>query len=969
MEINEVNLQALGSYLQQTLSPDPNIRKPAEKYLESVEVNKNYPLLLLSLVDNVSVDVTIRVAGSIVFKNYVKRNWKIIDDVNKIDTADRQAIKSSIVNLMLKSPENIQRQLSDAVSVIGREDFPKLWPDLLKELIEKFNCDDFHIINGVLQTAHSLFKRYRFELKSEDLWREIKFVLDNFAAPLTALFLKLMELASQHATNKDAIKVIYSSLLMIAKIFNSLNAQDIPEYFEDNMAVWMSNFHTLLITDNPLLKTGVDEDAGLLEQIRSQICDNIGMYAQKYDEEFQEMLPQFVTAVWNLLTSTGNQSKYDLLVSNAIQFLALVAEKQQHKQLFADPSTLSSICQKVIIPNMEFRESDEELFEDNPEEYIRRDIEGSDVDTRRRAACDLVKALSRYFEPQITEVFGQYITAMLTQYNQNPNGGWKSKDAAIYLVTSLAAKGQTQRHGITQTNQLVNIVDFYTTYILPDLQAPNVNELPVLKADAIKYLMIFRNQLPQYTVKEGFPNLIRFLRADSAVVHTYAANCIDKILILKNTDNTALIKSADISGLAQELIASLFAALEKPSSKENEYVMKAIMRSLSTLQEAVIPIMPHVLPKLVEILMMVTRNPSKPHFNHYLFESLSLCIRIMCSKNPQFVAQFEASLFPIIQVVLQQDVIEFIPYMFQILSLLLDFHTNSIPDPYMTLFPCLLVPVLWERPANIHPLVQLLQAYISKGPQQVAASDKINALLGVFQKLIASKSNDHEGFYLVQSLVENMPPEVMQQFLKPIFLLLFQRITSSKTTKFVKCLLVYFSVFINRYGASAFVSLIDGIENKFMTKVLDRLFIAEVQKVSGTIERKICAVGITKLLCDVPEVMLNGEYTIYWEPLLTALIKLFELPEDDSVPENEHFVEIEDTPGYQTAYSRLNFANKPEMDPLKDTVPNAKIYLAQSLSKLSVAVPGRLIPLTASMNPDAQNFLTKYLREANVQLF
>jgi len=81
------------------------------------------------------------------------------------------------------------------------------------------------------------------------------------------------------------------------------------------------------------------------------------------------------------------------------------------------------------------------------------------------------------------------------------------------------------------------------------------------------------------------------------------------------------------------------------------------MRSLSTLQEAVIPIMSHVLPKLVEILMMVARNPSKPHFNHYLFESLSLCIRIMCTNNPQFVSQFEASLFPIIQGVLQQDVI------------------------------------------------------------------------------------------------------------------------------------------------------------------------------------------------------------------------------------------------------------------------------------------------------------------------
>ena len=53
--------------------------------------------------------------------------------------------------------------------------------------------------------------------------------------------------------------------------------------------------------------------------------------------------------------------------------------------------------------------SDEELFEDNPQEYIRRDVEGSDVDTRRRAACDLVKALSRLFEQRITQEFAQYV--------------------------------------------------------------------------------------------------------------------------------------------------------------------------------------------------------------------------------------------------------------------------------------------------------------------------------------------------------------------------------------------------------------------------------------------------------------------------------------------------------------------------------------------------------------------------------
>lgn len=52
-----------------------------------------------------------------------------------------------------------------------------------------------------------------------------------------------------------------------------------------------------------------------MEQIKSQVCDNVTLYAQKYDEEFQSYLPNFVTDVWNLLVSTGQQAKYDLVTT------------------------------------------------------------------------------------------------------------------------------------------------------------------------------------------------------------------------------------------------------------------------------------------------------------------------------------------------------------------------------------------------------------------------------------------------------------------------------------------------------------------------------------------------------------------------------------------------------------------------------------------------------------------------------
>lgn len=390
MDLNENNFQALTGVLANTLNPDQNIRRPgkctqltkilwishyadifltynivvaviflAEQFLEQHEHNQNFPQLLLVLIDKADVDMTIRIAGAIAFKNYIKRNWgRSIDnpeEPDRIHPADRDYIKKTIVPMMLKSPVAIQKQFSDAIQTVGKYDFPKKWPELMDEMIEKFATGDFHIINGVLKTAHSIFKRYRFEFKSQALWEEIKLVLDKFAKPLTDLFVATLNLTQVHASDGVALKVIYGSIELMCKIFNSLNSQDLPEFFEDNMQTWMTHFHQLLVADVPLLKTSDDEEAGVIEMLKSQICDNVSLYAQKYDEEFAPYMQQFVTAVWGLLVNTGQQPKYDTLVTNAVTFLSTVAGRHQYRGLFEDPNVLASICEKVIVPNMDFR--------------------------------------------------------------------------------------------------------------------------------------------------------------------------------------------------------------------------------------------------------------------------------------------------------------------------------------------------------------------------------------------------------------------------------------------------------------------------------------------------------------------------------------------------------------------------------------------------------------------------------------
>jgi exportin-2 (importin alpha re-exporter) len=58
---------------------------------------------------------------------------------------------------------------------------------MIKQFQQQSN-NSFQSINGVLKTAHSLFERYRYEQKSDELWSEIKSVLEKFTPAFLELF-------------------------------------------------------------------------------------------------------------------------------------------------------------------------------------------------------------------------------------------------------------------------------------------------------------------------------------------------------------------------------------------------------------------------------------------------------------------------------------------------------------------------------------------------------------------------------------------------------------------------------------------------------------------------------------------------------------------------------------------------------------------------------------------------------------
>jgi exportin-2 (importin alpha re-exporter) len=283
--------------------------------------------------------------------------------------------------------------------------------------------------------------------------------------------------------------------------------------------------------------------------------------------------------------------------------------------------------------------SDEELFEDDPLDYIRRDLEGSDSDTRRRSASDFVRGLMDYFERSVTVIVNDYITHYLADYASNPQNNWRSKDTALFLFSAIAIKSNTAKGGVTSTNLLVDVVQFWTGNALEEFSKRAAH--PVLQADYIRYIYVFRNQLTREQLRTIMPYLVAYLATEDYVVYTYAAVTLDRLLLLKREDGPVFTKT-DLGPVLQELLGSMFQRIEvdpRPEKlAENDFLMKCslpdvwvlmigMMRVMVTSREALEPFMQVSTQHLIGILGEISKNPSNPRFNHYLFECLAALIR------------------------------------------------------------------------------------------------------------------------------------------------------------------------------------------------------------------------------------------------------------------------------------------------------------------------------------------------------
>lgn len=541
-----------------------------------------------------------------------------------------------------------------------------------------------------------------------------------------------------------------------------------------------------------------------------------------------------------------------------------------------------------------------------------------------------------------------------------------------------AIRAESAQQGVSQVNGNVDVMCFFQENILTELQESNMSVRPMVKATAIKFVSTFRNQFSKDHVKSLMPLLIAHLSADSVVVHTYAAAAIEKILTSKEDGPSGKKQNrfvgADIQPFLESLFTGLFGIVDKQDLNENEYVMKCVMRTLNTSKDDIMQVTQIVLDKLTSALGRVAKNPRNPHYNHYLFESIAVLVRAVCSKDPSHTASFENLLFPPFQTVLQMDVAEFTPYVFQVLAQLLEYRPADagLGDAYTGLFAPLLTPTLWERRGNVPALTRLIQAYLGKGAAEIAANNHLVGILGVFQKLVASRGTEVSAFELLGSIIQCVPPEAIQPCLKDLFQILLMKLQQSKTPRYVRLISDFFALFVGKFGSQAYFDQLNAIQPGLGLMLLTQVWVPRLSTdLPVRMDAKTQVVGLTKILCDTPALLTDDNTKQVWAGAFFGAMTIITNPDSHIGTAFASGDDVDDAEiGYDATYSRLHFATRPVIDPFPE-VQDPAIALAQSLGQLSASQPGKIQPLVQTGlrdDPKLSSKLAELQTRANVQI-
>ncbi|KMZ93663.1 hypothetical protein PVMG_05247 [Plasmodium vivax Mauritania I] len=427
-----------------------------------------------------------------------------------------------------------------------------------------------------------------------------------------------------------------------------------------------------------------------------------------------------------------------------------------------------------------------------------------------------------------------------------------------------------------------------------------------------------------------FAFLHHLLFTDKVMIYCYACLCMNRIL--NQQISSDLVQAIFTSCLSKTLTRLLFLLKYHVHVKVlNEYILITIMRIFLLCPEKLANLYVPLLLILDSTIKTIINDSHNPLFNHYLFELLTVVISLIYkSHNVSGINQVEEVIISTFSQILQMYVHDFIPYIFQILSIIVD-NTCTVQKIHVKILSNLYEMDLWKSTVgNVNGIICVLRSFFKKYQlfEEIIKSN-MQQLFNIYHYCLSNKKLSTDSFQIILIIFTYLPVEAYKTFLKPLFVLLFTFLQQYKND-IIKIKVVHaLSVLVLKTDVSLFVGTVEQIHAGLIFNVLKNLYMPILDKLINVNEKIIIFLALTKIMSN--EKIRGEPFVVEMLSLLNQNITNNELVLKKTKAHHQDVQKDELDKNFEVTYVKLQMINT---DNINETVLrdiNINLELKQNL--------------------------------------
>lgn len=422
----------------------------------------------------------VRQACSVYFKNYIEKFWmKREDDRFTIATVDREFIQLHLVEAIVSSPPSIRSQLVNCLSRLIRYEFPTGFQGVNEQALHLLQSSNAEAVSaGLLVTQEIL--RYRSSSSDKNLDSQL------------AIFMPCLLRIGQQAvgalsTASGSTVQVHAILKTVAKCFFISIRYKFSKHLlsdEQNFVPWCSLLMQIL--QGPVLleelkdserddldktlfwkmkkwafraQNRISSRYGSIEEAKSLGREETS-FARQYTEKFAEGVMNVNLHV--IQGAMNGEAPIPDKVCNLLNEYLTVCVRNKKTWKALRPH-VQLIVTHFLFPKICFTPSDEELWADDPQEFLKTvffsfDDYDSTVSSCSGLILDMVKARKKDIFPMILSFLNSVMEGSASV------GGERYKDGALYLLGSLSK--------VMLTSEFKNDLEpFLAAHVIPELSS------------------------------------------------------------------------------------------------------------------------------------------------------------------------------------------------------------------------------------------------------------------------------------------------------------------------------------------------------------------------------------------------------------------------------------------------------------------------------------------------------------------